>query len=135
MRDFSNCRSVFRSVVESLLIGVGAWLVGALLFLGGQGVLSLLLVLVGIACIIQLLGEGYLAVSRGMRLRMLFVLVGQVMFLLATPGVSTRYSSKADQLWTFDALHFGIVTASLLGGFVGGLLNTSCWSLGFFRRA
>ena len=63
------------------------------------------------------------------------VVFGRVVFLLATPGVSSRYCSKVDELWSFDALHFGIVTAGLLGGFVGGRLNTSCWSLGFFRRA
>lgn len=80
------------------------------------------------SCLLQMFGEKYISIKYKLRFRIVSVLVGQVCALLAAPVVGGRYLSKVEELGSLDVNHFGVVTLTVVGGILGGVVNTIFFS-------
>jgi len=110
-------------VADSFIVASIAWLAGSLLFLALPRRLVPVTFIAFVSCTIQLLGEKYISTKRILRYRLAFILSGQLCALLVAPVVGGRFLSKVDELGSFDVNHFGVVTLTLIGGIVGGVLR------------
>jgi hypothetical protein len=118
----SSVLATLGSLACSVSIALSCWLLGALVFLKVRWTYEPPLEAWLCACLVQIAAEARGA-APGRRIgRAIWVLMGQFGAWALGPVVDARYY-RVEELWSLDTGSFGIVTLSLAGGLIGGIVH------------